>query len=112
MVVFDVINGFFIAFLCVDVTNYKSFEGLAKQIGEIVQDEGLNVLLNNAGKAPKSTRINFTKDSDLRDTFETNSVAPIMLTKVSFSFLFFFLKKNVFVMHTIFFRSHRHLFHY
>jgi len=64
-----------------DVTNYESFDALVNQIDEIVKDEGLNVLLNNAGISPKSTRLNATKDSDLRDTFETNSVAPIMLTK-------------------------------
>lgn len=67
----------------VDVTNYASFDVLASQIGEIVQDDGLNVLFNNAGVAPKSTRLLFTKQKDLLDTFETNSVAPIMLTKVS-----------------------------
>lgn len=56
-----------------------------KQIDEIVKDEGLNVLLNNAGISPKSTRLPFTKDSDLIKTFETNSVAPVMLTKVRFN---------------------------
>lgn len=65
-----------------DVTNYKSFDVLVKQIDEIVQDEGLNVLLNNAGISPKSTRLNLTKDDDLMTTFETNAVAPVMLTKV------------------------------
>lgn len=67
----------------VDVTNYASYDDLAKQIGEIVQDDGLNVLFNNAGVAPKSTRLTATKQKDLMDTFETNSVAPVMLTKVS-----------------------------
>ena len=65
-----------------DVTNYASFNVLVQQIGEIVKDEGLNVLINNAAISPKSTRLNFAKDSDLRDTFETNAVAPVMLTKV------------------------------
>lgn len=67
----------------IDVTNYASFDGLASKIGEIVKDDGLNVLFNNAGVAPKSTRLLFTKQNDLMATFETNSVAPIMLTKVS-----------------------------
>lgn len=67
----------------IDVTNYASFDGLASQIGEIVKGDGLNVLFNNAGVAPKSTRLLFTKQNDLMATFETNSVAPIMLTKVS-----------------------------
>lgn len=65
-----------------DVTNYESFDALVEQVDEIVKDEGLNVLLNNAGISPKSTRLNFTKESDLTNTFETNAVAPVMLTKV------------------------------
>lgn len=57
-----------------------------KQIDEIVKDNGLNVLLNNAGISTKSTRLSFTKQTDLMKTFETNSVAPVMLTKVSMEF--------------------------
>lgn len=70
----------------VDVTNYASFDSLVKQIDEIVKDDGLNVLLNNAGVSVKSTRLSFTKETDLMNTFETNSVAPVMLTKVSMEF--------------------------
>lgn len=65
-----------------DVTDYGSFEVLVKQIDDIVEDEGLNILLNNAGISPKSTRLSFTKSTDLMETFETNTVAPVMLTKV------------------------------
>lgn len=65
-----------------DVTNHESFQTLATQIEDIVKGEGLNVLLNNAGIAPKSTRLSFTKAEDLKETFETNTVAPVMLTAV------------------------------
>ena len=54
---------------------------MAKQVGDVVKDSGLNVLFNNAGISPKSTRLNFTKVDDLMETFSTNTVAPIMLTK-------------------------------
>lgn len=65
-----------------DVTNYDSFDTLFKQIDDIVKDEGLNVLLNNAGISPKSTRLNFAKGGDIMHTFETNACAPVILTKV------------------------------
>lgn len=65
-----------------DVNNYESFQTLATQIKDIVKDDGLNVLLNNAGIAPKSTRLSFTKAEDLKETFETNTVGPVMLTAV------------------------------
>lgn len=74
------------------MTNYASFDGLASQIGEIAKDDGLNVLINNAGIAPKSTRLLFTKQNDLMTTYETNSVAPIMLAKVSNAKI---LRKNI-----------------
>lgn len=71
--------------LSADVTNYSSFDTLVERIDEIVRDEGLNVILNNAGISSKSTRLSFTKETDLTKTFETNSVAPVMLTKVRFN---------------------------
>ena len=39
------------------------------------------MLINNAGYAPKSTRLNFAKAEDLEFTFRVNVVAPVMLAK-------------------------------
>ncbi|XP_058064118.1 C-signal [Anopheles bellator] len=64
-----------------DLTNLERYEQLVNEVGSIVKDEGLNILFNNAGISPKSTRLSFTKADDLVDTFFTNTVAPIMLTK-------------------------------
>ncbi|XP_058818196.1 C-signal isoform X2 [Topomyia yanbarensis] len=61
-----------------DIDKYDQFVG---QVESIVQDNGLNVLFNNAGISPKSTRLGFVKGDDLVETFVTNTVAPIMLTK-------------------------------
>lgn len=49
---------------------------------DIVGDDGLNVLFNNAGTASKFTRLNLVKADQLTDAFATNTIAPIMLTKV------------------------------
>lgn len=65
-----------------DVRNTNTFEQFAKELECIVGQEGLNVLFNNAGYSPKSTRINFVKAEQLSETFAVNTIGPIMLTKV------------------------------
>lgn len=61
-----------------------------------MQENGLNVLFNNAGASPKSTRLNFVKTNHLFDTLTVNTVAPIMLTKVRLN-LTRTLPKQVFI---------------
>ena len=48
----------------------------------IVQDDGLNVLFNSAGVSSKFTRVNLVKVEQMTENFMTNTVAPLMLTKV------------------------------
>ncbi|XP_058443772.1 C-signal [Malaya genurostris] len=67
--------------LQIDLKDIDKYEDFARQVESIVQDNGLNVLFNNAGISPKSTRLGFVKSDDLVETFVTNTVAPIMLTK-------------------------------
>ena len=43
--------------------------------------DGVNVLINNAGVAPKSTRINMVTGDQMTATFLTNVVGPLLLTK-------------------------------
>uniref|UniRef100_A0A182UG23 Short-chain dehydrogenase n=1 Tax=Anopheles melas TaxID=34690 RepID=A0A182UG23_9DIPT len=64
-----------------DVKNFDLYDQFAKDVDAVLQGAGLNVLFNNAGISPKSTRLNFTKQDDLVDTFVVNTVAPIMMTK-------------------------------
>lgn len=65
------------------MTNYDSFGNLVEQVSTIVKDDGLNVLLNNAGISTRTTRLDHVKSEDLSTVFETNAVAPVMLTKVN-----------------------------
>lgn len=48
----------------------------------IVKDDGLNMLFNNAGYSPKSTRINLVKPEQMMESFQINTVGPVILTKV------------------------------
>lgn len=67
--------------LQLDVRNTDTFKQFAEDVECIVGDEGLNVLFNNAGYSPKSTRIQFVKADQLAETFAVNTIGPIMLTK-------------------------------
>ncbi|KAL1490886.1 hypothetical protein ABEB36_011565 [Hypothenemus hampei] len=67
--------------LKLDIRNTEQFEGFVEEVEAIVGPAGLNILFNNAGYAPKSTRINSVKAEQLAETFTTNTIGPIMLTK-------------------------------
>ncbi|XP_026465461.1 uncharacterized protein LOC113368113 [Ctenocephalides felis] len=64
-----------------DVKDIESYPVLVEQVTKIVGDDGLNVLFNNAGVSPRSTRLAFTEVDKMMDTFLVNTVAPVMLTK-------------------------------
>lgn len=64
-----------------DVAEEVTYGALVKQVEELTGAQGLNLLVNNAGVAPRSTRINLVKWKQMMDTFLVNSVAPAMLSK-------------------------------
>ncbi|CAB3381223.1 Hypothetical predicted protein [Cloeon dipterum] len=64
-----------------DVTNFESYNDTAKRVKELVGDDGLNLLINNAGITTKFTRLNMVKLDQIMDNFTVNTAAPIMLTK-------------------------------
>lgn len=57
------------------------FSEVADEVSSIVGDSGLNLLINNAGIAPRSTRIGFVTPEQMTETFAVNVTAPLMLTK-------------------------------
>jgi len=66
----------------VDLIDHGTFLNLASQVSNIVKDQGLNVLINNAGISSKFTRIGLVKSEDLLNHFKTNTIGPIMLIQV------------------------------
>lgn len=67
--------------LVIDFKDFNKYNDLAKQVEEITQDDGLNVLINNAGISTKFTRIQMLKMDQLIENFVINTAGPIMLTK-------------------------------
>ncbi|CAB3252026.1 unnamed protein product [Arctia plantaginis] len=64
-----------------DLTNMSSIGEISPQITKIVGDQGLNVLINNAGISTKFTKLALVKAEQLLDNLTINTVAPIILTK-------------------------------
>ena len=67
--------------LRLDVSDCPSFPAVSEAVSEITGPGGLNILINNAGVSPKSTRINMVTEDQMMETFKTNVVAPVLLTK-------------------------------
>ncbi|KAM6946302.1 C-signal-like [Aplochiton taeniatus] len=64
-----------------DVVSQESIEHAAQEVEALVQEEGLSCLINNAGINMVADFKTVTADMML-ENFHTNSVAPLMITKV------------------------------
>lgn len=64
-----------------DATNYASYDEFGNQVKNIVQNDGVDLLINNAGIYVKCSLETF-QPKDLLDNIEVNVAAPMMLTKV------------------------------
>lgn len=65
----------------VDVVNQESIERAAQEVDQLVAEDGLNCLINNAGINVVANFETVTAEKML-ENFHTNSVAPLMITKV------------------------------
>lgn len=64
-----------------DVKDFDSYSRIVKEVSDVVKNDGLNVLINNAGVTTKFTRVNLIKTEQLIENFMVNTVSPLMLTK-------------------------------
>lgn len=66
-----------------DVVNQESLEKAREEVGQLVHEEGLACLINNAGIDVDGTFETVTAEAMIKN-FHTNTVAPLMITKVMF----------------------------
>lgn len=66
--------------ISLDVVNQDSIEKAAEEVGRLVQQDGLNCLINNAGINVVAD-FNTVTAEKMIENFHTNSVAPLMITK-------------------------------
>jgi short-subunit dehydrogenase len=76
-----------------DVVSQESIEKAAQDVDLLVQELGLNCLINNAGINVVANFETVTAEKML-ENFHTNSVAPLMITKVSFVHFYLYINKN------------------
>ncbi|KAF6206158.1 hypothetical protein GE061_017383, partial [Apolygus lucorum] len=74
---------------------FDKYETFAAQVGEVLKDNGLDLLINNAGIAGSFRRIGLIKSGELMETYVVNTIAPIMLTKALLPLLKQAAEKNV-----------------
>lgn len=63
------------------MVDQESIEKCAEEVGQLVEEEGLNCLINNAGINVEADFHSVTAEKMI-ENFHTNSVAPLMITKV------------------------------
>ena len=66
-----------------DVRQDCKFCSIYKAVAELVQEEGLNLLINNAGIFTENQTLCDLEKKSFMEFFEVNTVAPVMLIKVS-----------------------------
>lgn len=65
-----------------DLKNFDKYNQLYEQVKELLPETGLSTLINNAGISTNFHRLKLVKVEQLLENFTTNTVGPIMLTKV------------------------------
>lgn len=66
--------------ITLDVVSQESIQKAVEEVSQLVQDEGLNCLINNAGISVLANFYTVTAENMI-ENFRTNTVAPLMITK-------------------------------
>lgn len=69
-----------------DTTDFDSLPNFANKIEELVGENGLDLVINNAGAYLKVSLLEGSSD-DVLENFKINAVAPLMMTRSLFSLL-------------------------
>lgn len=72
--------------LKLDVTSDDDIKNIANDVGGILQDGGLNLVINNAGITARVTIDNVTADQ-MMEQFRVHTVAPLMIVQALLPFL-------------------------
>ncbi|KAM9377051.1 C-signal [Pholidichthys leucotaenia] len=72
--------------VALDVVSQDSIEKSVEEVRQLVQEEGLNCLINNAGINVVADFHSVTAEK-MMENFHTNTVAPLMITKAYFPLL-------------------------
>ena len=79
--VLDYVSLFSYAFL--DVGNLEDISNAYVAIKEHLKDEGLSVLINNAGILERENKIEDLNAAKMLEHYRVNAIAPAMIIKVS-----------------------------
>jgi NAD(P)-dependent dehydrogenase (short-subunit alcohol dehydrogenase family) len=66
--------------LKLDTKNYDEYQHFVSQVGQIVGNHGIDLLINNAGILLKDD-IESVNPKNMLENFEVNAVTPLMITK-------------------------------
>jgi NADP-dependent 3-hydroxy acid dehydrogenase YdfG len=66
--------------LKLDTKNYDEYQRFVSQVGQIVGDHGIDLLINNAGIFLRDD-IESVNPKNMLENFEVNAVTPLMITK-------------------------------
>ena len=69
-----------LSLLQLETKNYAGYDAFRDQVAAIVGDKGLNLLINNAGIALRTTLDNVTPEQ-MMENYEVNTVTPLVLSK-------------------------------
>lgn len=69
-----------------DTTDFDALPSFVNKVDELVGDNGLDILINNAGAFLKVSLLEGSSD-DVMENFKINAVAPFMMTRSLFSTL-------------------------
>ena len=69
------------------MTQHDSYDDVVSYVHSVLNGAGLNLLINNAGIGLReSSDFLHVTAQNMRDAFETNALAPLMISKVRSAF--------------------------